>query len=177
MVLASPANAGRATNLHWLWLSGLIVIADQLTKWWALTTLIERVPVPVMPGLNWTLVYNYGGAFSLFSDADGWQLAFFLTLASIISVVLVIWLWREPAKNWLPRLPIAMILGGAIGNVIDRVRIGKVVDFIDVYVSQSIPHWPTFNIADSAITVGVVMLVWYELFSVEKKSQGPGPRE
>lgn len=168
MVLASPENAGRAANLHWLWLSALIIIFDQLTKYWALTSLPEYVPVPVMPGLNWTLVYNLGGAFSLFSDAGGWQLAFFLTLASIISIVLLIWLWREPKQNWLPRLPIAMILGGAVGNVIDRIRIGKVVDFIDVYISQSIPHWPTFNVADSAITVGVVMLVWYELFGAGK---------
>ncbi len=159
--------------MHWLWLSALIVIADQLTKWWALARLNYLEPVAVMPGLNWTLVYNRGGAFSLFSDGDGWQLFFFLTVASVISVALLVWLWREPVGRWLPRLPIAMILGGAIGNVIDRVRFGYVVDFIDVYISNSIPHWPTFNIADSGITVGVAMLIWYELFG---SSKGTGPR-
>ena len=167
-------TAGRWRNLRWLWLSALIVVFDQLTKLWALDALSYQVPVPVFPGLNWTLVYNLGGAFSLFSDGGGWQLFFFLTVASIISVVLLIWLWREPAGRWLPRPPIAMILGGAIGNVIDRIRYGHVVDFIDVYISDSIPHWPTFNIADSGITVGVAMLIWYELFGAKSKGSAAG---
>ncbi len=160
--MTGPAAAGGLTNLRLLLVSAFVVIADQWTKAWALAALRYAEPVPVFPGLNWTLVYNRGGAFSLFHSADGWQTVFFLTAATVISVVLLIWLWREPARGWLPRIPIVLILGGAIGNVIDRVRYGHVIDFIDVYAGTW--HWPAFNIADSGITVGVAILLVYEVF-------------
>ena len=155
-------DRGKWANLPWLAVSAVVVLLDQLTKIWALQALRYAEPVPVIPGLNWTLVYNRGGAFSLFHSADGWQTVFFLAVACTISVVLLAWLWREPARGWLPRVPIVMIIGGAVGNVIDRLRYGHVIDFIDVYVSDW--HWPAFNIADSAISVGVVLLLAYEVF-------------
>ncbi|MEZ5442071.1 MAG: signal peptidase II [Lysobacterales bacterium] len=169
MATDASLDRGKWANLPWLAVSAVVVLLDQLTKIWALQTLRYAEPVPVIPGLNWTLVYNRGGAFSLFHSADGWQTVFFLAVACTISVVLLVWLWREPARGWLPRVPIVMIIGGAVGNVIDRLRYGHVIDFIDVYVSDW--HWPAFNIADSAISVGVMLLLAYEVFF--RGSAGP----
>lgn len=169
--ISSQDLRGGLANMPLLVISALVVLFDQLTKLWALGALRYAEPVPVLPGLNWTLVYNKGGAFSLFHSADGWQTVFFLAVACVISVALLVWLWREPARGWLPRIPLVLILGGAIGNVIDRLRYGHVVDFIDVYVADW--HWPAFNIADSAISVGVVTLLLYEVFFRGHRAQGP----
>ncbi|MFA7541086.1 MAG: signal peptidase II, partial [Lysobacterales bacterium] len=114
------------------------------------------------PFLNWTLVYNPGAAFSFLSDAGGWQRWFFTVLALVVSGLLVFWLRQTPRRQVWIAIPYALILSGAIGNVIDRLRFGHVVDFIDVHWQGW--HWPAFNIADSAICVGAVMLIAGLLF-------------
>jgi signal peptidase II len=110
-----------------------------------------------MPLFNLTLVYNRGAAFSFLSQAGGWQRWFFAVLALVVSVGLVIWLRKLKRHEFYSAIGLTLILGGAIGNLIDRVRLGYVIDFLDVYYQQW--HWPAFNIADSAITVGVMFLL------------------
>ncbi len=143
---------------NWLWVTLLVIILDQLTKLGAEALLTFRQPVAVMPMFNFTLVYNEGAAFSFLSNAGGWQRWFFIILSSVISIVLIIWLSRIKASEKLETLAIAMILGGALGNLIDRVFYGHVIDFIDWYYKEH--HWPAFNIADSAITVGAILLIY-----------------
>lgn len=151
----------RQSGLVWLSLAALLLILDQWTKLIALGALEYAVPVPVFPGLDWKLVYNHGAAFSFLAGASGWQRWFFLALALGISVALTVWLRRLPRRAWNLCLPLALIVSGAIGNAIDRALYGYVVDFIHVYWREW--SWPVFNIADSAISVGAVMLILYEL--------------
>lgn len=141
----------------WIWISIAIIIADQITKIVADQYLQYGQPVAVMPMFNFTLLYNTGAAFSFLSNAGGWQRWFFIFLSSSISVVLIIWLYKLPAQQKFQTLSLALILGGAIGNLIDRSLYGHVIDFLDVYYQHR--HWPTFNIADSAISIGAVMLI------------------
>lgn len=152
--------------MKWLWLSVLTVILDQLSKVWVDTHMSLYQSIPVMPGFNITYVHNFGAAFSFLSDAGGWQRWFFTLLALSISVGLVVWLKRLQANETLSAIAISLILGGAIGNLIDRVIYGYVIDFFDVYYQTW--HWPVFNIADSAITVGV-MFMFYESFTQKEQ--------
>lgn len=145
------------SNMSLLWLSGLVVVLDQATKYIAETSLDYRVPVDIFPGLNMTLVYNKGAAFSFLSDAGGWQRWFFMALSFIISIALVYWLRTVDKNRKYLAWGLALILGGAIGNLIDRSLYGHVIDFIDVYYSTW--HWPAFNIADSAISLGAGLLI------------------
>jgi signal peptidase II len=139
-------------------------VLDQLTKYWADNGLQYNDPVAIFSGLNMTLVYNYGAAFSFLSDAGGWQRWFFIVLSSVVSIVLAFWLYHTPANRRWMACTLALILGGAIGNLWDRASLGYVIDFIDVYYQQW--HWPAFNIADSAISIGVAMLIidalWFD---------------
>lgn len=153
--------------LRWLWLSLVMLILDQVTKQWAENTLTYGSPVEVLPMLNWTLLYNEGAAFSFLADAGGWQRWFFSGLALIISAVIVVWLSRlKDDERWVA-VSLSLILSGAIGNVIDRLLYGHVIDFIDVYYQQY--HWPAFNIADSAITVGVVIMLLSAFFDGKER--------
>ena len=142
---------------YWFLLSIVVILLDQWSKWLAEISLIPYQPVPVLPLFNFTLAYNTGAAFSFLSDAGGWQRWFFISLTVIVVAVLVNWLWRMRAEERLQAASISLVLGGAIGNLIDRVWLGHVIDFLDVYYGSY--HWPIFNIADSAITVGVVLLI------------------
>jgi len=154
--------------LVWLWLSLLVITFDQLTKAIVIGALQPQVPHEVIPHfLNWTLAYNTGAAFSFLADARGWPRWFFSILAVVISVVLVRWLARTPRTDWRAALPLALVIGGAIGNLIDRLRIGYVTDFIQVYYQQW--AFPSFNVADSAISVGAALLVWFGLFRRHEK--------
>ena len=148
--------------LKWLWLSVVVVVLDQGTKYLADTLLQYHLPVPLFPMFNLTLSYNSGAAFSFLSEAGGWQRWFFTVFALVISVVLVIWIKRLKNNELWSAVALSLILGGAIGNVIDRVMFGYVIDFLDVYYQQW--HWPIFNIADSAISVGVAVLLFDGLF-------------
>jgi len=143
--------------LRWLWLSLLVVVLDQFSKQLIEAWLVPYQPLALLPSLNFTLVYNTGAAFSFLAGAGGWQRWFFLVLALTISVVLVIWLRRLRPGETLTAVALALILGGALGNAIDRALYGHVVDFIDVYFRGW--HWPAFNIADSAICVGAGLLM------------------
>jgi signal peptidase II len=134
----------------WIWLAVVVVILDQLTKYIASTSLEMLQPVAVMPMFNWTLMHNTGAAFSFLADAGGWQRWFFAIIALVVSIVIVLWIKRlEQHEKW-QAIALALILGGAIGNVIDRIWLGYVVDFIQVYYQ---------HIADSAIFVGVAMII------------------
>lgn len=150
--------------LAWLLLSAAIIGLDLWTKALALAHLELHQPVPVIDGLlNWTLTYNLGAAFSFLSDAGGWQRWFFSALALGVSGVLGVWLSRLPRHDWRQAVPFALIIGGALGNLVDRLRYGHVVDFIDAYWGSY--HWPAFNIADSAIVAGAIGLVLFTLFT------------
>jgi signal peptidase II len=143
--------------VRWLTIAAAVFALDRLTKHWAVDLLQPYHPVPVMPFLNLTLVYNPGAAFSLLSDAGGWQRWFFAIFSGIVALLLVVWLYRLPREQlWMPAA-LSLILGGALGNLWDRLTIGFVVDFIDIYYGQW--HWPAFNIADAAISTGAVMLL------------------
>jgi signal peptidase II len=155
------------TALTTLWLALVLIILDQLTKYWANTSLEFMQPYAVMPNLNFTLIYNEGAAFSFLSDMGGWQRWFFAALAVGVSAGLVYWLSRLP-KVWTAEvISINLILSGAIGNVIDRIWQGKVTDFIDFYIGTW--HYATFNVADVAISIGAVLLIYSEFF-VKKKT-------
>lgn len=159
----------RFPSLPWLSLSAVMVVLDQWTKAIAVAHLEYNQPVAVFPGLNWTLIHNYGGAFSFLSSQPGWQKWFFLVVASAVTLGLLEWLRRTPRSNWVLCLPLALLVGGAIGNLIDRATLGYVIDFVDVYYQTH--HWPVFNLADSCVTVGIVWLICYELFSKEAKAE------
>jgi signal peptidase II len=143
--------------LKWLWLSGLVVVLDLGSKALATHYLELRQPVPVFPGFNWTLAHNPGAAFSFLSNESGWQRWFFSAISLVVSIGITIWIKRLNSTQTLLASALALVLGGALGNLWDRLTLGYVVDFIDVYYQQS--HWPAFNIADSAISVGAVLLV------------------
>jgi signal peptidase II len=143
--------------LQWLWLSLFVVILDQLTKVWISQTLRLYESIMVFPFFNLTLVHNTGAAFSFLASADGWQRWFLTGLASVISLVIVVWLSRLKVGDYGLAIALALILGGAIGNVTDRVIYGYVIDFLDFYYKAW--HWPAFNVADSAISVGAVLLL------------------
>jgi signal peptidase II len=157
---------------RWLLLSVAVILVDQFTKWLAEASLVPYQPVPVVPMFNLTLAYNTGAAFSFLSDAGGWQRWFFISLTLVVIVVLFRWLWRMRAEEKLHAMSISMILGGAIGNLIDRVWLGHVIDFLDVY--YDVHHWPIFNIADSAITIGVILLIVDLFIHDEKRASEDG---
>ena len=153
--------------IKYLWISVLVIVLDQITKYIASSQLDYAVPVSVISMFNFTLLHNTGAAFSFLSDAGGWQRWFFIVLALAISVVLFVWLLRlKPHEKWIA-VSLTLILGGALGNVIDRSLYGYVIDFLDVYYDTW--HWPAFNIADSAITIGAVVLILEGLFKKEEK--------
>ena len=153
----------------WLLMSVLIIVLDLWTKGLATESLTLYRPVELTSWLNMTLAHNYGAAFSFLSDAGGWQRWLFTGLASVVTIVLIVWLLRLPAREKLTAAALGLIIGGAVGNLIDRIMNGYVVDFIDVYYRDW--HWPAFNLADSAITGGVILLVIDGLFLSMSKKQ------
>ena len=164
------ANGSRA--FMWYALALVVVIVDQWTKWLAETKLTFHDPVPVIePFLNWTLAYNYGAAFSFLADAGGWQKWFFSGLALLMSLVLIVYLIKAPRKATLLSFGLALVLGGAVGNLIDRLLHGHVIDFIHVHYADAW-HYPIFNIADIGISLGVLLIVIDMLF-LEKKREMP----
>ena len=141
----------------WLALSALIVVADQITKYVAVQQLALNQIVAVTPFFNLLLVYNAGAAFSFLSDAAGWQRGFFIGIALTASAWIVYLLRRYPHQRRFA-LALSLILAGAVGNVIDRVLHGAVIDFLDFHAYGY--HWPAFNVADSAISCGAALLIW-----------------
>lgn len=149
--------SGSNRMLKWLWLSLLVLVLDQLTKLWASSALSYGDPLAILPSLNLTLMFNKGAAFSFLNQAGGWQRWLFAFIALVVSAVLLLWMRRlNRSERWLA-IALALVLGGALGNLIDRLYLGYVIDFVDVYYDRW--HWPAFNVADSAIFIGVVMLI------------------
>lgn len=147
-------------------IAGLIVIADQLTKWWVLHAIAAYEVIPVIPGFfNLVHFQNPGGAFGFFAEQNSQIRALFFIVFSLVAVLLILYLYRStPGQyKWL-LTGFSLIVGGAVGNLVDRLRFDHVVDFIDLYVGDL--HWPAFNIADSAITIGMVI---FALYLVTKK--------
>lgn len=171
MSAESLTRHGRGTALHWLWLSAVIVVADQVTKWLVVERFALYERVELLPVLDLTRLHNVGAAFSFLSDASGWQRWFFILLALVVTVMVTIWLQRLPrrGRGWLAA-SLALIVGGAVGNVIDRVWHGHVVDFISVHWERW--YFPAFNVADSAITVGAVILLVDSFFDGRRHRQG-----
>ncbi len=162
-----------STPLKWLWVTFVVIFIDQITKWTAEGSLdlIQEggKSYPVIEHLNFTLAYNYGAAFSFLADQGGWQRWFFTILTAVVSIVILVWLSKLKQKEKWTAISLSLVLGGAIGNLIDRVLHGKVIDFIDVYADwdvfflsqwqDGLYHFATFNVADIAINIGAIILV------------------
>ena len=155
-----------AGSKPWFGLAGLVVVLDQLSKWVVLNHIEFGQTIYVAPFWNWVLTYTPGAAFSFLADQPGWQRWFFTALALAVSGWIALELRRHPEQKLLS-LALALIMGGALGNVIDRVRFGAVVDFIQWHAAGY--YWPAFNVADSAITVGAILLVFSTLTATDKK--------
>ena len=153
--MSDTTNRGRAAV--WLLLSALVVLADQLSKSYITSHYGEFEFTTLLPILDITRMHNVGAAFSFLATASGWQRWLFIALAVIVSIGIVVWLYRMPRSQGLLACGLALVLGGAIGNVIDRIRLGAVVDFIHFHWDRA--YFPAFNIADSAITVGAACLI------------------
>jgi signal peptidase II len=155
--------------LRYLAIAIITLLLDQLSKWSALSNLQMGVPEPVLPFMNWLLLFNPGAAFSFLAQGSGWQRWFFTALGLLASVYIVIML-RKNQGDRLLCVALSLILGGALGNVLDRLMYGAVVDFIDLHYANW--HWPAFNVADSAICIGAVLIIYGEF----KKSFGKSPQ-
>jgi signal peptidase II len=155
---------------RWFLLAAAVVAADQATKAIVLSRFQLGEGVVVTPYFNLVLVYNKGAAFSFLSDAPGWQTPLLVGFAVVAIAVVAHLLWRSPQRLVLSA-GLALILGGALGNVIDRLRFGQVVDFLDFHAGGW--HWPAFNLADSAITIGAVLLILDGLRKHERRAGAP----
>ncbi|NOY62957.1 MAG: lipoprotein signal peptidase [Gammaproteobacteria bacterium] len=161
-------NLAARPGAKWLWLTLLVIIADQLSKALISANWALYESVAIAPSLNIILAHNSGAAFSMLSDAPGWQRIFLSAVATVVSAIIAVWMLRLKAdEKWLA-LALALILGGALGNLWDRVQLGYVVDFIDVYYNNW--HWPAFNVADSAICVGAAILLYNALFNTQQQN-------
>lgn len=150
----------------WIFVSLFILACDQFTKYLVLWYLTEQSLVRVLPFLNFILRFNAGASFSFLGNASGWQVYLLAGISVIVSVILIVWLTRLQREEWWTSLPISLVLGGALGNLIDRVHFGHVTDFIDFHVGNW--HFATFNVADSAVSIGaawLVLIFLYEIYS------------
>ncbi len=159
--MPDPKNA-QGTGLKWLWLTALVIALDLGTKAAASHYFQLYEILPVIPGwFNLTLAHNSGAAFSFLASESGWQRWFFALVAIVVSTIIFFWLRKlQPGERWLA-IALSLILGGALGNLWDRLTLGYVVDFLDFYYQSDTKtiHWPAFNIADTAISIGAVMMV------------------
>ena len=153
--------------LRSLAIATIILLLDQLSKWSALSNLQLGIPEPALPFMNWLLLLNPGAAFSFLAQGSGWQRWFF-TIMGVVACVYIVWLLRKSQSDKLLCVALSLILGGALGNVLDRIMYGAVVDFIDLHYANW--HWPAFNIADSAICIGAALIIWGELHKSFGKS-------
>jgi signal peptidase II len=165
-----PNSAGRFGRLGWLWISVLVLIIDQTTKYYFEHTLELYQQIVVIPNyFSWMLAYNTGAAFSFLADSGGWQRWLFAMIAVVVSAVLIVWLKRLGRNDTWLAIALALVLGGALGNLYDRIVLGHVIDFIFVHWHEH--GFPAFNVADSGITVGAIMLA-LDMFKT-KKSGAP----
>jgi signal peptidase II len=148
----------KTTGLFFLWLSLLVLLLDVLTKGWAQAYLEPYTAVPIFPGFNLTLAYNTGAAFSLLATASFGPNLLFSGIALVVSLLILQWLYCSPRHARLFNFGLALILGGAVGNLWDRLRYHQVTDFLDFYLRSW--HWPVFNIADAAVSTGALLVIW-----------------
>lgn len=148
-------------NLRWLWLSIVVLLIDQITKYSVVHHFYLGETKVLFPFLNITLAFNQGAAFSFLSQQNGWQQWFFVLIAVAICLILLGWLARLPRNQHWTAAAVTLIIGGALGNLFDRLYHHYVIDFIDFHIKAW--HYPTFNIADSAVVIGVLMLLWETL--------------
>ena len=160
--------AFKHSGLVWLWLALLVLVLDQASKQLALSALEYARPVSLLPVFDLTLLYNKGAAFSFLAGQPGWQRWFFSLVAIVVGGYLLHWLSRTPKTDRLLSVALVLILGGAVGNLIDRLWLGHVVDFISLHWQHY--YYPAFNIADSAITIGAVLLLWDAFVTAKKPS-------
>ena len=161
----------RPNAMAWLLLSVVVIGLDQWSKAWVLASLPEYTAVPVVDGFwNWYRTYNTGAAFSFLANAGGWQTGFFTGLAFAICGLLAWWLWRTPRGDWRQALPYSLVIGGALGNVIDRLVHGHVVDFIQWHWRDH--YWPAFNLADAAIVGGAIGIALFGVFDGKRRKAG-----
>ncbi len=156
-----------STGLRWLWLTALVLVSDILIKQYVYQNFKLYEPIEVMPFFNLMYAQNFGAAFSFLADEGGWQRWFFAGIAVAISLILMVMMYRESATKRLNNIAYALIIGGAIGNLIDRLMHGFVVDYLDVYVGDW--HWPTFNLADMGICIGAALIIIESFLPSEKK--------
>ena len=168
---------------RWLVVSALLVLVDQFGKSYANAELVLHQPIPVIAHLNLMLAYNPGAAFSFLSEAGGWQRWFFAVLSAAVSIVLIVWLGRLPAASRLLPTALALVIGGALGNLIDRIAYGYVIDFIQFYYTANAClfgfsaqrghcYWPVFNVADAAVSVGATLLIIQSFMSDRDDGKG-----
>lgn len=155
MKTTSAQGAIKIGNLRWMWISWLVFIVDQSAKWLAIRYLYFGEPVEVTPFLNWTLDYNYGAAFGFLNKSGGWQRWFFILIAVVVCAVIVAWLMKLPRKNNFQAFALSLILGGALGNLWDRIFHSYVIDFIYFHIAAW--HFAIFNLADAAVTIGAIL--------------------
>lgn len=169
-MLRDQAKLGLLPNmmLNWLWLSLFVVLSDQASKLLVDHKMRLYESIPLIPHFQLTYLRNEGAAFSFLSQAGGWQRWFFIILAVVASSLICFWLLKLRREQKAEAIGWSLVLGGAIGNLIDRAVLGYVIDFLDVYYGSW--HWPAFNIADSAITVGVAMLLWNSFRQSQQES-------
>lgn len=160
-------EVGDKTAITWLWVSVFIILIDQVSKYLVNKYLVLFQPMRLLPFLNFTLKYNTGAAFSFLGTAGGWQVYLLAAISLIVSIIVFIWLVRMKYPHWVMALSLSLILGGALGNLIDRLRYGFVIDFIDFHIGNW--HFATFNVADSAISIGAVLLIGKLLLYPNKK--------
>lgn len=168
---AGETRNGRRRFLTWLGMGGVVLVADQLSKW----LIVQHVPkfskLPVMPYVNLTHQENPGAAFSFLAEAGGWQRWFLSVLAAVVSAVIVRWLWQlRDERQAVLAVGLALVLGGALGNLVDRLLLGHVIDFIQVLIAGW--PFPSFNVADAAITVGAGLLIVDALFLSRRTAAG-----
>ncbi|ALE86781.1 MULTISPECIES: signal peptidase II [Pseudomonas] len=167
--MPNTSNAGRFGRLGWLWLTLLVLVIDQASKTYFDSSLQMYQRIVVIPDFfSWTLAYNSGAAFSFLADSSGWQRWLFALIAVVVSTVLLVWLKRLGRNDTWLAIALALILGGALGNLYDRIAYGHVIDFILVHWEHRL--FPAFNVADSAICVGAVMLA-LDMFKSKKSGE------
>ncbi|PKF54177.1 hypothetical protein CW748_16895 [Alteromonadales bacterium alter-6D02] len=156
------------SGLRWLWLTVICLIIDQVTKIYVANNFSLYESIAVIPMFNLTYVHNEGAAFSFLSEAGGWQRWFFTAIAVTISCLLTYWLRALHKTEKLLSIAYALVLSGALGNLIDRVAYGYVIDFLDVYYGNY--HWPAFNIADAAICGGAMLIIYDAITNKDDQS-------
>jgi signal peptidase II len=168
MTATNYIDRAGAASLRWLWLTGPLLIVDQLSKWLVTLRLVEFQRINILPIFDLVRFHNTGAAFSFLADAGGWQHWLFTGIAVLVSIGILYYQWTLPARGCrILAAGLALILCGAVGNLIDRLMFGYVVDFIFFYYEDW--SWPAFNVADSAITIGVILVLYDGIFLERKR--------